>query len=181
MIALYRKELRQLWPIALLGFLLFSGDLFYRPFTEYLDQASWEEIASYVDPAEDGGFGWFVIVLAVATAYSAFPREHDEHTIDFLLSLPLRPRTVFVAKVAAGLTLAAIRLRAEACASPPPSGCAGRSSPPWPGSCQPRPRRAEARRPRALRALLSLAGRPCSCPCAGRTRRRNRAAGAAAG
>ncbi|MFK7987782.1 MAG: ABC transporter permease subunit [Sandaracinaceae bacterium] len=108
MIALYAKELRQLWPLALLGVLLFSGDVFYRPFTEYLDQMGWEDIASYVAPSGDGGFGVFLAVLAFAAAYSAFPREQEEGTLDYLLSLPIRPRAVFVAKALAGLTLVAV-------------------------------------------------------------------------
>lgn len=103
--ALYRKELRTLWPFLILNFLLMSGDLLYRPFTERLDEQTWESIASYLQPGEASGFAWILIALAVSIAFSAFPREHDEKTIQLLYALPVRPGFIFAAKVAAGLTM----------------------------------------------------------------------------
>lgn len=105
MIALYRKELRALWPLGLLAFVVLSGDVFERPFTERLDEKAWEDIASYVSPGDADTFGWMLILLAGFVAYAAFPREHDERTIRFLHALPIRPRAIFAAKVAAGLTV----------------------------------------------------------------------------
>ena len=104
-IALLRKELRALWPLGLLCLLLMSGDVLYRPFTERLDEKAWEDIASYVAPGDAGAFGWILILLAVSLAFSAFPREHDEGTIDFLYALPVRRWQIFAAKVLAGLTI----------------------------------------------------------------------------
>lgn len=104
MIALYRKELRALAPFALLGMLMMSGDLFVRPITERYDESSWIEIASYAKPAEDSGGAWMWMVLAVSVAFAAYPREHDERTIELLRSLPIRPTSIYLAKVAAGLT-----------------------------------------------------------------------------
>lgn len=103
--ALYQKELRTLLPFFGLSFLLMSGDLIYRPFTERLDEQSWETIASYLRPGENGTFGWILVILAVAVAYSAFPREHDERTIELLYALPVRRSLIFVSKAAAGLTM----------------------------------------------------------------------------
>jgi hypothetical protein len=105
MIALLRKELRAMWPLGLLCLLMMSGDLLYRPFTERLDEKPWESIASYIAPGDAGAFGWIVILLAISLAYSAFPREHDEGTIDFLYALPVRRWQIFGAKVLAGLTI----------------------------------------------------------------------------
>ena len=102
MSALLRKELRALVPLAALSFLLISGDLIYRPFSEQLDIASWASISS-IEPGEGGMFGLFLGSLALFVAYAAFPREHDEGTIDFLRSLPITRRVVFATKIVAGL------------------------------------------------------------------------------
>lgn len=104
--ALFLKELRSLWPFLILTGLLMSGDLLTRPFTERLDEQTWEGVASYLRPGEDGTtFGWILALLAGSIAYGAFPREHDERTIHFLYALPVRRPLVFVAKVAAGLAI----------------------------------------------------------------------------
>lgn len=105
MLALYRKELRTLAPFLLLSLFFLSGDIFYRPFKERLDEATWESIASYVSAGEDGIFGWYLIIIALFVAYAAFPREHDERTIHFLYALPVRRSSIFVAKVLGGLTI----------------------------------------------------------------------------
>ncbi len=104
MIPLYRKELRALAPFALLGMLLVSGDLLVRPLTERHDEASWVHIASYVDPASESSGDWIWMVLAASIAFAAYPREHDEGTIALLHSLPIRPSSIYLAKVAAGWT-----------------------------------------------------------------------------
>ncbi|MBX3272170.1 MAG: hypothetical protein KF729_18030 [Sandaracinaceae bacterium] len=103
--ALYLKELRSLWPFLILTGLLLSGDLLFRPFTERLDEQTWEGIASYLRPGQDGTFGWILGILSVCVAYAAFPREHDERTIHFLYALPIRRPWIFVTKAAAGLTI----------------------------------------------------------------------------
>lgn len=107
LLALYGKELRTLWPFGIICFLMLSGDVLYRPFTERLDEQSWEDIASYVAPGDAGGLGWIFIVLAGALAYSAFPREYDERTIHYLYALPIRRSSIFLAKVGAGWTVLA--------------------------------------------------------------------------
>lgn len=101
MTGLFRKELRALLPLAVLAFLLISGDVLFRPFTEQLDAASWASISS-IEPGEGGAIAFFLVPLAFFVAYAAFPREHDEGTIDFLRSLPLSRRAIFGAKVLAG-------------------------------------------------------------------------------
>ena len=105
MIALYRKELRALWPLGLLMFTFMAADLFYRPFTERLDERAWEDIASYLEPGDPGVFAYILMTLIAFVAYSAFPREHDERTIELLYALPLRRSSIFFAKVLAGVTV----------------------------------------------------------------------------
>jgi ABC-type transport system involved in multi-copper enzyme maturation permease subunit len=101
-IALYRKEIRALLPFAALCSLM-SADIFTRPFTERLDEQTWVGIASYLE-GSDGGFGYFISIFATIVAYVAFPREHDERTIELLYSLPVHRVQIFAAKVFAGLT-----------------------------------------------------------------------------
>lgn len=102
MIPLLRKELRALAPIGVLGMLLMSGDVFYRPLLERHDEASWTHISDYVQPGKGSSLALVLLVLATSAAYGAYPREHDEGTIHLLHALPLRRRTIFAAKVTAG-------------------------------------------------------------------------------
>ncbi|AKF05418.1 ABC transporter permease [Sandaracinus amylolyticus] len=101
MIALLRKELRALVPHALLCFLVISGDVISRPLTEQLDIQTWSSISA-VDPGEGGGLAFMLALVAFFVAYAAFPREHDDGTIDFLRSLPVTRRAIFSAKMLAG-------------------------------------------------------------------------------
>lgn len=103
MIALYRKELRVLFPVFLLGAFLVSGDLLSRPFSERLDEATYSTVAS-VDPGEGAFIGFFQFLIAFVVAYAAFGREHDERTIELLYALPISRPQIFFAKVLAGLT-----------------------------------------------------------------------------
>lgn len=102
---LYLKELRALLPLQILMILANSADFFYRPLTQRLDEKAWTDISSYISQGEGADFGVSLVVFSLLIAYSLFPREHDEGTIDFLYSLPVTRRAIFVAKVAAGWTV----------------------------------------------------------------------------
>jgi hypothetical protein len=104
MIRLYAKELRALIPAAIVCSLN-SLDILDRPFTERLDEATWVRISSYID-GQETSVGYIVWIFIAFAAYSAFPREHDERTIEFLYALPIRRWQIFATKVAAGLTVA---------------------------------------------------------------------------
>lgn len=96
------KELRQLLPIACLWLAVLLLGYFIQFFTERIDEetfASWCE--GYCDYSSNTTVAIFSILLALVTAYSLFPREHDEATIDFLRALPVSAASVFVAKVLA--------------------------------------------------------------------------------
>lgn len=105
MIALYLKELRALLPLQVLVVLANSGDVLYRPLTQRLDEKAWTDISSYLRPSEGGAYGVELLVFGLLVAYSLFPREHDERTIEFLYSLPVTRRAIFAAKALAGLTV----------------------------------------------------------------------------
>lgn len=99
---LLKKEVRALIPLGLLGFMLFSGDLISRPLTERIDENTYNHVAHVV--GSEGGFLAFMFgLLAFFIAYAAFPREHDERTIEFLYAIPVRRSAIFFAKVIAGL------------------------------------------------------------------------------
>lgn len=100
---LFRKELRTLWPLLGLGVFLISGDFLTRPFTERLDESTYTGIAS-IDPGEGSFIGFFQLLLGFIVAYAAFPREHDERTIELLYALPISRPRIFLGKVLGGLT-----------------------------------------------------------------------------
>lgn len=104
MIGLYRKELRTLFPLFALGAFLVSGDFLTRPFTERLDEATYSSVAS-IDPGEGGFIAFVQLVLGFVVAYAAFPREHDERTIELLYALPITRARIFLGKALAGLTV----------------------------------------------------------------------------
>jgi hypothetical protein len=107
MLALYRKELRGLFPMLVLSMFLVSGDLISRPITERLDEDTFSDVAGLMPG--DGTFLAFILwIIAFMVAFAAMPREHDEGTIEFLYALPVTRRGIFLAKAMAGLTTLAI-------------------------------------------------------------------------
>ena len=106
MIALVVKEFRQLLPIAWLWLAILALGYAARFFTERIDEqtfSGWCE--GYCDPGTGALVAAVLILLTTITAYSLFPREHDDSTIDFLRALPLSRSRIFVAKVLAGWLL----------------------------------------------------------------------------
>lgn len=101
LLSLLRKELRALAPLALLGFALISGDLISRPITERIDENTYDHVAG-VAPGEGGSIAFIFWILSFFVAYAAFPREHDERTIETLYALPVRRSSIFLAKITAG-------------------------------------------------------------------------------
>jgi hypothetical protein len=92
-------------PLQILMILTNSGDVLFRPFTERLDEAAWTGISSYILPGTGSEVGLSFIIFGLLVAYSLFPREHDEGTIEFLYSLPIARWRIFAAKTLAGLTV----------------------------------------------------------------------------
>ncbi len=95
-----------LWmAVLILGYITQFG-------TERIDEqtfASWCD--GYCDYDSNVVVAFVGILLALVTAYSLFPREHDEATIDFLRALPISRGSIFIAKfVAAWLLLCFINL-----------------------------------------------------------------------
>jgi ABC-type transport system involved in cytochrome c biogenesis permease component len=112
MTGLIAKELRQLKPIAYLWLAIILFGYVIQFFTERVDEetfGSWCE--GYCDYNSNMTVAVVTIILALVTAYSLFPREHDDATIDFLRALPVSRVSIFIAKVlAAWLLLATLNV-----------------------------------------------------------------------
>ncbi|MCS6857172.1 MAG: ABC transporter permease [Sandaracinaceae bacterium] len=76
-----------------------SGDLFYRPFVERIDENTYQEVAAL---ESNGMLTISLAIIAFFVAYSTFLREYDEKTIDWLVSLPIRRSEIFLIKAFAG-------------------------------------------------------------------------------
>ena len=106
MIRLIAKELRQLSPIALLWVALLVVGWAMRLFAGRVDEesfGSWYEGA--LGPGVEPGVAIVASLIVLVTAWSLFPREHDDSTIDFLRALPVSRARVFAAKVLAAMLL----------------------------------------------------------------------------
>lgn len=100
MIRLIAKEIRQLQPIAYLWFAILVFGYGIQFFTERVDENTFGDwCEGYCDYNSSAAVAVFIILLALVTAYSLFPREHDEGTIDLLRSLPVSRKSIFIAKV----------------------------------------------------------------------------------
>ena len=105
MIALYKKELRGLLPLLGLVALLFGGGFLFRPLSERLDEISWVGQSGHLLPGEGKQYAVLLMIMALVAAYSVFPREHDEGTIELLYALPVSRGGIFAAKALAGWTV----------------------------------------------------------------------------
>lgn len=109
---LISKELRQLLPIGYLWLAVLALGYAMQFFSERIDEETfggWCE--GYCDYSGNTAVAIFSVLIALVTAYSLFPREHDDGTIDFLRSLPISRRGLFLSKAAAAwILLAAIYL-----------------------------------------------------------------------
>ena len=92
---LYRKELRGLLPLLVLIALLFGSDFLFRPVAERLDVVSWVDQSGHLSPGEGKIYALLLMAMALIAAYSVFPREHDEMTIELLYALPITRRSIF--------------------------------------------------------------------------------------
>ena len=106
MIRLVLKELRQLSPIGLLWIALLAIGWAVQLVTGRLDEESFggwyeEVLGQGIDP----GVAVVGALVCLVTAWSLFPREHDDSTIDFLRALPVSRPALFGAKILAAMVL----------------------------------------------------------------------------
>jgi hypothetical protein len=100
--ALVRKELRQLLPmiLGLSSLLLWStvdGFLLEPP-----DMMVWSRDSMFANAEQAAWAGWVVLALGLVMAYALLPGEHDQRTIEFLYTLPIRRGVLFLVKFLVG-------------------------------------------------------------------------------
>jgi ABC-type transport system involved in multi-copper enzyme maturation permease subunit len=102
---LIKKEFRQLLPISILLILFFTVQLVESPISGRLDEESWSSVTGYLMPGTQGFIGISLIIFCLMTAYALFPREHDDKTIEYLYSLPVSRKVVFLSKFSVALII----------------------------------------------------------------------------
>ena len=111
MITLIAKELRQLKPIAFLWVGLLTLSIGIELFTSRIDEQSYELFCDALcAPGIEYSQAIFLMILCLVTAYSLYPREVDERTIDFLHALPIKKSTIFYGKFIAAFGLVCLLL-----------------------------------------------------------------------
>ncbi len=105
MITLYKKELHGLLPLLALVALVFGGGLLFRPLSERLDEITWVAQSGHLQAGEGKEYAMLLMIMALIAAYSVFPREHDEGTIELLYALPIKRGRIFAAKASAAWTV----------------------------------------------------------------------------
>ena len=106
MLRLFFKESRQLLPIGALWLAVIVLNYIIQFATKRVDEqtfGSWCE--GYCNYNSGATVVIFSALIALVTAYSLFPREHDDATIDFLRALPVSRPAIFVSKVLAAWIL----------------------------------------------------------------------------
>lgn len=106
MMSLIYKEFKQLMPFAFLWLCLVV--LFYGAelATVRIDEESYKSwCKTYCDVGTSADIGLFTILFYMIAAYSLFPKEFDESTVDFLRSLPIGKKKIFFSKVLAAWLL----------------------------------------------------------------------------
>jgi len=106
MIRLIGKELKQLLPYTFLWLSLLALYIGVELSTLRVDESSYLSWCDqYCDVGANPDIALFNIVLYMIAAYSLFPREFDDSTIDFLRSLPIARSKIFVSKIASAWIL----------------------------------------------------------------------------
>lgn len=111
MIRLVLKDLKQLLPFTFLWLCLVA--LFYGAelATIRIDEESYSSwCKSYCDVGTSVDLVLFIILFYMVAAYSLFPKEFDDSTVDFLRSLPVGREKIFIAKVFAAWLLLCLLL-----------------------------------------------------------------------
>jgi len=114
MVSLVLKEWRQLRPISIMWLALMVIGFATLLFTNRFDEMHYLELCQdYCDAGVDYATTIAYAIFVIIVAYSLFPREHDESTIDFLKSLPVSRGSIFIAKVLAAWMLIVVLLLVE--------------------------------------------------------------------
>jgi len=100
---LFQKEIRYLAPVAVFFFLLLCLELFSMPLSSPMLESHWYQMHPSLEDSDI--IGVVVYFFGFVMAYSLFPREYEERTIDFLHTLPVTRRQIFWSKTSAAFVL----------------------------------------------------------------------------
>lgn len=103
MSALLRKEFLNLLPLVLVFSALLGMNLLEAPINSRMLELSWFKSHPALDNGEDLLYWFAIYIMGLCFAYSLFPREYDERTIDFLHTLPITRTQIFLGKFGAAL------------------------------------------------------------------------------
>jgi len=114
MIRLMWCQLRQLLPFVMLWLALLTIFYTFEISTNRIDELSYLDWCGPVCKVGSApGLVLFVVFLYMIAAYSLFPREFDEGTIDFVRSLPVSRGQIFFAKVLSAWLLISLLITTE--------------------------------------------------------------------
>jgi len=114
MMRLMAKELKQLLPYVILWLSLLALYIGVQLSTVRIDESSYLSWCDqYCNVGSNTDIALFNIVLYMIAAYSLFPREYDDSTIDFLRSLPVSRSRIYIAKILSAWVLLCLLLLLE--------------------------------------------------------------------
>jgi hypothetical protein len=99
--ALVGKELRQMLPVAIGLFALFLLHAVQVLLLRAPDEAEWVTSTVLNEQSAGSTSAWGLLAVGLMTAY-ALTGEHEQRTIEFLYTLPVRRSVVFLTKFAVG-------------------------------------------------------------------------------
>ncbi len=105
--ALVRKELRQLLPMVVGLAALVLWGIVQIFLVEAPDTALWSNTSIFASGQQGAIQAWLMLLLGLLTAYALLPGEHEQGTIEFLYTLPVRRRLLFLVKYLVGASLLA--------------------------------------------------------------------------
>jgi hypothetical protein len=107
--SLFAKELRHILPWALTIAGVEVAGVLLRLVDRAPDQVAWVELTHIFNEYDAIGRAFLLGVWAMVLAYAGFPREYDDRTLPFLVSLPVsRPRLFLSKQASAAIVLLSI-------------------------------------------------------------------------
>ncbi len=103
--ALVRKELRQLLPVIIGLYALMAWEIVDVFLLKPADTHSWGQLSWVLSVDLRSWTAVGELIVALVIAYCLLPGEHAQKTIDFLYTLPIKRRTLFLTKYLVGVGL----------------------------------------------------------------------------
>ena len=105
---LFIKEIRALLPFLAMVLMLYGTEIIFQFLLERPDELTWAGQRENLLTGNGHLSAFLILIFGLSAAYSVFPREHDEGTIQFLYALPVSRRSIFLAKALAAWSVVAL-------------------------------------------------------------------------